>query len=201
MFSGAKLVSDFAGTADNCSCISREQIQAESSVRYLLHGETPQIFLKSLKEDHIFTDQAYISVIGKSAAGTKRLVTRYDFHIYPISNVAFETYGVGVTDQDCELKFQLAGQCFSIDLKKHDQDTGILYYRALCAVANAQARDGKCLNLLQENRKRLDIHLSDAASIAASLTAVETAAVHEATSVLDRFNPVSYAAVFQLYIK
>eukprot|EP01034_Spumella_vulgaris_P034266 gene34266-42254_t len=54
--------------------------------------------------------------------------------------------------------------------------------------------------MYRENRKHLDIHISDAATLAQSLAAVELSATHESSAILDRFNPVSYAAIFGQYI-
>jgi hypothetical protein len=153
MFSGSKIGADLAGTADNCTCVAREQFASELSSKYVLTGETIQIFLKSAKEDHLFTDQAYISVKGHTAGGMKRLIVRFDFHTWPITNVYFETSGVGLTDQDCELKFSIGGQNLSIDIRKQDLETGILYYRTLSAVAIAQSRAGKQLALYSGVKK------------------------------------------------
>lgn len=60
MFSGAaaKIGADFAGTADNCAVIARSAIPMDPSARFLLVGEIP------LLEEHIFTDQAYVSICG-----------------------------------------------------------------------------------------------------------------------------------------
>jgi hypothetical protein len=142
MFSTAKIGADLAGTADNCTCVAREQFGSELSSKYILEGEVIQILLQSAKEDHIFTDQAYISVKGRTAGGMKRTVIRFDYHNWPISNVYFETSGVGITDQDCELKLSIGGQNLSIDIRKQDLEMGILYYRTLSAVAIAQSRAG-----------------------------------------------------------
>ena len=54
---------------------------------------------------YIFTDKAFVAVFGEAAAGKKRLIRRWDFYDEYISEVVFETAGVGATDHDCELKF------------------------------------------------------------------------------------------------
>eukprot|EP01032_Pedospumella_encystans_P003924 gene3924-4640_t len=118
MFSvGTKIGASITGTADNCECIPREQINQQFSSKFLLDGEIPFIFLKSAKEDHIITDRAYIAVRGETAGGMKRITYRVDFQGYPLSNVMFESGGMGLTDQDCELKFTIANQNVSIDIR------------------------------------------------------------------------------------
>ena len=191
MFStGTKIGASLAGTADNCECVPRERIAQELSSKYLLNDETAFIFLKSAKEDHIITDRGYIAVRGQTAGGLKRIVYRADFHAYHLSNVMFETAGVGLTDQDCELKFSIAGQQVSIDIKKSELETGILYYRALTAVAVAQARQAQQLQLFTQLSARTVIQTAETAGPTLS----------NAIAALDALSPMSYASVLQAYI-
>lgn len=197
MMFGAKLAS-MAGTADNCECVPRAVMAKELSARYLLNDETPFVFLKSLKEDHIFTDRAYIAIRGQTAGGLKRIVYRADYYQYPISNVMIETAGMGITDQDCELKFTIAGQQVSIDIKKSDQDQAILYYRALSALAIAQARQAQQMALFTQINARTAIQVGDA-TVSGDQTR-NSQSFSSAVSVLDLLSPMSYATLLQGYI-
>ena len=199
MFSaGAKLGASMTGTADNCECIKRDQMNNELSARYLLNDETPFIFLKSPKEEHIFTDRAYISIKGQSAIGLKKSVFRADFNVYPISNVMFETAGMGVTDQDCELKFTIANTHVSIDIRKSEQDTGILYYRALTALAIAQTRQAQQMNLFTQISARTTIQIAEHTDSAAQNRNSQN--FSNAVSILDLLSPMSYGNVLEQYI-
>lgn len=189
---GKNLGASLVGTADNCACIPKELMPQQLSFKYLLNDEIPFIFLKSSKEDHIFTDRSYVAVRGETAGGLKRIIYRADYHMNPIRDVMFETAGMGITDQDCELKFTIGGQCISVDIKKSEQDTGILYYRALTALMIAQARHAQQLQLFQQITARTAIQTAehnDSATNAAS-----------AVAILDQMSPMSYANVLKGYI-
>eukprot|EP01032_Pedospumella_encystans_P027955 gene27955-31577_t len=189
-----KIGASITGSGDNCECVHRDQMAQQHSFKFLLHDETPFIYLKSVKEDHIFTDRAYISVRGESTMGQKKLTYRFDYFIHHISNVMFETAGMGVTDKDCELKFTIGGQGVSIDIRKSEQETGILYYRALTALANAQARETQQMNLFNQINSKITLSATE-------LTAVHNQTVANAQAALNQFAPTSYAQVLQVYIK
>lgn len=203
MFSGAAKigVGALTGTADNCECVPREKMESELSFQYLLHGEKPYIFLKSAKEDHIFTDQAYIAVRGQTAGGAKRLIVRADYSKYSISDVMLETGGMGLTDQDCELKFTIAHQAVSVDIKKSEQHTAILYYRALCSLAHAQARHAQHLMLFKDVSAKTTFQITDSGNgaVAGTLQAAQTANFENSSAILSSLLPLSYKSVFEQY--
>ncbi len=189
-----KIGASITGSGDNCECVPRDQMAQQHSAKFLLSDETPFIYLKSAKEDHIFTDRAYVAVRGESTVGQKKLTYRFDYFIHHISNVMFETAGMGVTDKDCELKFTIGGQGVSIDIRKSEQETGILYYRALTALANAQAREAQQMNMFNQFNAKI------------TLSASEQKTVHDQTmanaqAALNHFAPMSYAQVLQAYIR
>jgi hypothetical protein len=198
----AKIAASVTGTADNCQCVPRENIPHELSFKYVLNDETPFIFLKSAKGDTIFTDKSYISVQGESSMGTKRLVVRADYVQHRITNVMFETAGMGMTDQDCELKFSIGGGSMSVDIRKGDAETAILYYRALCAVANAQAHHANQLALFKELNRSVTFQLAsgDAAAVDAVLRTAVSSNLANSTEVLKCLAPASYKAIFEEYL-
>ena len=202
MFSGSKIAADLAGTADNCTCVPRESVHQELSSKYLLNGETAYIFLKSAKEDHIFTDQAYIVSKGNTAGGLKRTIYRVEYCDNPISNVMFETGGIGVTDQDCELKFTIASHNISIDIRKQDQELGVLYYRALSALAIEHSRKAKQFGLFKVFRNSVNLHVTEgAAGVKGVLDTIQASTLSDSLAAMDQLNAVSYLHVFEQYIR
>lgn len=201
MFSGAKIAADFAGTADNCTVVARSAIPHEASSRFLLNNEIPFVFLKSAKEEHIFTDQAYVSICGNSSVGTKRMVRRLDFFSYPISNVHFETSGVGMTDQDCELKFVMNNNHFSIDIKKAEMEAGIQIYRTLTALSNYQARNLSMLGAIGASMNHRNLHLTVGKDdLTSTLATLNSAAVTDVVNVYNLVIPLSYQHIFMQYL-
>lgn len=166
----------------------------------MLPLEIPFIFLKAPKEEHIFTDQAYISIIGETANSNKRLVSRFPYKTHPISDVEYETAGMGMTDRDCELKFR-AGTALhvSIDVVKAEITHVIHYFRVLNALAVAQTRNHNLYGLAKESFKKLEFkiegNLDPSVSEALTETFFKRAEMAEA-----RYNPESYEGVFRQFI-
>jgi hypothetical protein len=145
MFS--KLSADLTGSADVCSCIEPAKFHEQNSLTYLLAGERPFIVLVSGKEEHIFTDLAYISSKGTSSTISRRLVKRYDYFDHRISNVVFETAGLGISDRDVELKFTIGSEYISIDVWKKQAETLVKYYKVLVALSHQQRKNATMLEL------------------------------------------------------
>lgn len=202
MFSGgAKIGAEFAN-GDNCAFIPRSSIPEEPSAKYMINGEIPFVFMKSLKEDHIFTDQAYISIEGKSVNGQKRFVTRYNFFATPITNVYFETSGTGL-DTDCELKFAIGGQLISIDIKKAEVASGIQLYRALTALAMYQTRNNSMFEAVKSSINNKNIHLTvnkDDKELVTTMAALNASGVSEVVNLYNQFIPISYQHILNQYL-
>lgn len=194
MFS--KLGSDLVGTSDNCVCIPRSRfLQEERLVSTLIPGEIAFIYLKAPKEEHVITDRAYIVIQGESATGVKRLVTRFPFSEYPISNVRYETAGMGITDSDCELKFFIAGQSISIDVVKKELDIVKTYYKALVVLSEAQSRNARIFKIVTDAYQKMDVKLSETQDPGAAAAAFNHFLFAQAEQTADRYAPVSYAHV------
>ena len=132
---------DLAGSADVCHCIDPSKFASEPSLTFTLPSDTVYIYLKAGKEEFIFTDRALISLKGSSATSPKRLVTRYEYNSHPISGVQFETFGLGVTDRDCEIKFIIGNEHISIDVWKQEIETAKLYYKTLVELEHAVSKN------------------------------------------------------------
>jgi hypothetical protein len=145
MFKGA--LSDLKGTSDICKCIPKEGFNAEPVMEFLLPGEIPYILLKSKQEEHIFTNLGYLVFHGENATTTRRMMQRFDYFEHKIQNVLYETAGMGMTDRDVELKFQVGTKAVSIDIWKNEAQIAIKYYKSLVTLAHHQARNQTLLDL------------------------------------------------------
>lgn len=194
MFSSAsKLMGEAIGTSDDCTIVPRERIRQESAYnQYLVPSETPYILLKSTKREFFFTSHAYYMIQGEAAVGTKRMIHRFEYADYPISNVHFETAGMGVTDFDCEIKFHVAGQFISIDVKKSETDKAAVIFRTLCDLASVQARNAKHYRLSEIALGRSHYYHQ---GVDASLKTEQDFTFIQ--TMLERFNPQDYSAVFE----
>jgi len=192
MFS--KIGADLIGTADNCRCIPSDRFNSEDRIRStVLPIETPFIYLKAPKEEHIFTDRAYIQIIGETAASSKRLITRYEYSDYDLSEVKYETGGMGVTDLDCELKFKIGGGVVSIDVSKSDAEMLKLYYKALCVVSIAQARNARLMALSNQSFQKMTVNFSEQ-SVGLYFSQLHFVRCEETSR---RYSPESYCDAFR----
>lgn len=185
-----KVLSEVAGISDNCSVHFRDQALSHATfAHFLLPNEKPFILLKSLKAEYIFTNLAYIFSYGEAAAGKKRNINRYDYSLHKISNVSFETAGMSVTDQDCEIKFHLDGGEVSIDVKKPETELAIAVYRVLLQLSLEQQRDAEKMDLAKASLTQAHFHVDGEVQVNNHLLLVE--------QVITKFNPVSYLSLLE----
>ncbi|KAJ3027592.1 UNVERIFIED_CONTAM: hypothetical protein HDU68_003525 [Siphonaria sp. JEL0065] len=186
---------DLTGSADVCHCIPREKFQEDPLLSYLLPHETPYMMFKAAKETHLFTDLAYISIKGESAVSKKRFVDRIEFFEQIVSNVCFETAGMGVTDRDVELKFEMGSVAVSIDIWKAEVEAAKKLYRALLILSHEQAKNRELLHYATQALGRM-------APVAPSVTAESAGtanaqmAIATATAFHKHLSPHSYKHVF-----
>jgi hypothetical protein len=140
-------VFDIKFIADVCKCIAPPEFPKEPNAIYLLPGERIQMLLRSGKETHIFSNLAYVQIVGANASTGRRLVRRFDYVDSPISRVCYESAGMGMSDRDVELKFHIKGESISIDIWKSEAQTAIFFYKVLAAIENFQGRNELGLTL------------------------------------------------------
>ncbi|TMW58315.1 hypothetical protein Poli38472_011903 [Pythium oligandrum] len=128
------VVSDLTGGADICAPVT--DLASLQALAFLAPSEGALLALSSAKEEYTFTNEALVTVTGASAMSTKRTVQRYEYQTHHLHALRFET--CGVTDRDCELKFAMGRQEFSIDIAKAEQTTAQFYYRVLSELSRAQ---------------------------------------------------------------
>jgi hypothetical protein len=183
-----KLASDLSGSSDVCTCVSRDGYDKVDSLSYLQPHEVPFIVLKSGKEEHIFTDHAYVFSKGESATSTRRLISRYSYFEHRFTGVMFETAGMGMSDRDVELKFTIGGHFVSIDIWKKEIQTAIVYYKALCAIASVQAKNATMVSLAKD-------------AISKSNTGDVMQSIAWADAVAGRFAPENYGFIFAAFLQ
>jgi hypothetical protein len=72
-------------------------------------------------------------------------VRRFDFREHNVKDVSFET--VGMRDFDCCLKVAIGPAVVSIDIKREQQDAGIIVYKILSALSAFQEGEQRVFSL------------------------------------------------------
>ncbi|KAI8844282.1 hypothetical protein BJ741DRAFT_588012 [Chytriomyces cf. hyalinus JEL632] len=192
-------VKDALGTSDICNCLGRAKMSQDPILGYLLPHETAYIMFKSGKETHLFTDLAYVSIRGVSAGTSRRFVDRIEYTETPISDVCFETAGMGLSDRDVEFKFTMGNARISIDIWKNEIQTALAYYRAILIISHEQAKNRELMALSVNALSRLmpTSIVSGPSNEQSAGEAVALQAVKAASFLHRQFAPQSYKHVFE----
>ncbi len=129
------LSSELLGTSDIGKIISDKDFDKTESDDLIFREDHEKICLliKSKTDEYCFTNLALIHLDGASAISKKKLLKRYPYKHYMISDVLLET--AGTVDLDAEIKFKMGAIDFSIDIDK-TQFTALLgLYKALFVIA------------------------------------------------------------------
>lgn len=149
-----KIASDVLGISDIGSVVKPEDYNKVDSDDYVMHEEEEKIYflIKSKTDEYCFTNKALIHLDGTSAMSKKRMLYRYPYGNYKVSNVHLET--AGTVDLDVEIKFNIGEKAFSIDVhKKHIEELKDLY-KSLIKISEIQYENYKRLEFSQ---KSLDV--------------------------------------------
>lgn len=113
-----KLASDALGLSDIGKIIGPEDYDKTDADDYVRHEDNEKIYflIKTKVDEYCFTNIALIHIDGEKAISSKRLLKRYPYSRYQITDVFLET--AGKVDLDVEIKFSLGNQSFSIDVDK-----------------------------------------------------------------------------------
>lgn len=139
-----KLASEALGMSDIGVIVDPKDFGNVDADDYLFHEDGEKVFflIKSKKDEYCFTNLALIHVDGDSAVSSKRLIKRYEYASAALSDVVIET--AGKMDMDAELKFNIDGQHFSIDVKKSFIEKLKDIYKVLFAIEKRQKTDACC---------------------------------------------------------
>ncbi len=126
-----KFASDALGLSDIGKIIGPEDYDKTDADDYIRNEENEKIYflIKTKADEYCFTNTAFIHVDGEKAISSKRLLKRYPYSKYQMTDVFLET--AGKVDLDVEIKFSLGNQSFSIDVDKNQLAQLIDLYKAL----------------------------------------------------------------------
>ena len=157
---------------------------------YLIPGETAYVMLKSYKEEYIFTDTAFIAVIGNSTIGTKKHVRRYDYCEHRFTMVTLRTPGIASLDRDGTLHFHISGQEHVIDIKKEFFENVKPLYRCLILMQRTQNQNAYALDMQRNTMSKMVLQVNDPQHVG-------ELSMDIAHATIARYCPVSYANVWQ----
>lgn len=125
---------DALGLSDIGKIITPKDYDKVDADDYIMHEDGEKIFflIKSKTDEYCFTNFSFIHVDGTSAMSKKRLVKRYDYYKNRFSDVTIET--AGTIDLDCEIKFTINQEMFSIDVDKKAIEQLKDLYKALIRI-------------------------------------------------------------------
>src|SRR4051794_10643153 len=113
-----KLASDALGLSDIGKIIAPADYDKTDADDYVMHEDQEKIYflIKTKQDEYCFTNLALVHVDGESAVSSKRMLKRYPYAQYKISNVMLET--AGRMDLDVEIKFSIGSINFDIDVRR-----------------------------------------------------------------------------------
>lgn len=196
-----RLASEALGLSDIGVIVPPSDYSQVDADDYLFSEDGEKIFfiIKSKKDEYCFTNLALIHVDGDSAVSSKRMIRRFDWARSSVGSVFIET--AGTIDMDVELKFNLAGATFSIDVRKSFIEQVKDIYKALLTIQRLQTRDEAarenallCLTAVGSMFK-----LNDASPEVVSAHYISLLNTVNATQ-LEKLQRRDYAAVFEKYI-
>ena len=131
------MAADLMGTSDIGKIIEPQDYDKTDIDDYIFHEDNEKIFflIKAKTDEYCFTNTAFIHLDGTSAVSKKLTLNRYPYKHYQISRVLLET--AGTVDRDVELKFNLGGTSYSIDIEKSQIDKVRDLYKALFSISEA----------------------------------------------------------------
>lgn len=131
------MASDLMGTSDIGKIIEPIDYDKTDIDDYIFHEDNEKIFflIKAKTDEYCFTNTAFIHLDGTSAMSKKRTLYRYAYKHHQISQVLLET--AGTIDRDVEIKFNVGGNNFSIDIEKAQIEKVRDLYKALFSIGEA----------------------------------------------------------------
>lgn len=150
------MASDLMGTSDIGKIIDPKDYDKTDIDDYIFHEDHEKIFflIKAKTDEYCFTNTAFIHLDGTSAMSKKRTLLRYPYKHYQISQITLET--AGTVDRDVELKFNLGGMSYSIDIEKAQIDKVRDIYKALFSIGEACKDIERQMSTLQQTQQAVN---------------------------------------------
>ena len=199
-----KMASDALGLSDVGTIIAPADFNKADADDYVMHEDQEKIYflIKTKADEYCFTNLALIHVDGENAISSKRLLKRYPYTQYPVSNVMLET--AGKLDLDIEIKFTIGNINFSIDVKKSQIEQLKDLYKALIRIAEMTHENAIQMGYAREGLERAVQTLQHSKSEEASLTdtykGITEFTFEWLTSSYDKYHEKDFGAVFEKYI-
>ncbi|WP_088042962.1 PH domain-containing protein [Bacillus sp. EAC] len=199
-----KVAADMLGLSDVGSVIDPKNYDKVDSDDYVMHEDDEKVYflIKSKTDEYCFTNKALIHLDGTSAISKKRTLYRYNYYTHKISHVTLET--AGTIDLDVEIKFNLGGKEFSIDVhKKHIEELKDLY-KALLMIAEICHENEIALGFAKESIEIASATLSRVStnenSLVNSFKEINEATFEWLTKSREQYKVKDFGYVFEKYI-
>lgn len=171
-----KVAGDLSGTGNNAAFLTKEQLADEPSRVHLGPREKAYVWLKTNKDEYVFTNFGFVTIKG-STAGVKQNILRQDWRTHAVGDVAFETSG-GSMDKDCQLRFIIDRQSVTLDIKKEFQAQAIKFSHLLVALQRLQQRNAELMEMAGKILMSANpLNLADPAQVAATVMSASEALV------------------------
>ncbi|MEK5230395.1 PH domain-containing protein [Lysinibacillus sp. FSL K6-0232] len=199
-----KMAAEALGLSDIGVVVPKEDYDKTDADDFILHEIDEKIYflIKTKADEYCFTNRAIIHVDGESAMSKKRLLRRYDYSMYTITDVFLET--AGTIDLDVEIKFTIGNTPLSIDIHKRFIDEIKDLYKALHAISYEQKQNAYKLEVAERS---LNIASSSLGRIgnnnitpASSFKEVTRFANDWMIDHKSKYNKEDFAHIFNLYI-
>lgn len=199
-----KIAADALGLSDIGVVVPREDYDKTDVDDFILHEIDEKIYflIKTKADEYCFTNRAIIHVDGESAMSKKRLLRRYDYSMYTVTEVFLET--AGTIDLDVEIKFTIGNSPLSIDIHKRFIDDIKDLYKALHAISYEQKNNAyklevaeKSLNIASSSLGRIG---NDNISPASSFKEITSFANTWMIDHKDKYKKEDFSHIFDLYM-
>ena len=130
-----KMAADTLGLSDIGKIIAPADYDKTDADDYVMHEDQEKIYflIKTKQDEYCFTNLALVHVDGESAVSSKRMLKRYPYAQYKISNVMLET--AGRMDLDVEIKFSIGSINFDIDVRRDQLELLKDLYKSLVRIS------------------------------------------------------------------
>jgi hypothetical protein len=199
-----KLASEAFGLSDIGQIIPPQDYDKVDSDDYVFHEDNEKIYfvIKSKKDEYCFTNLALIHLDGDSALSSKRILKRYSYSSYSISNVLLET--AGTVDMDVEIKFVIGDTPFSIDVRKSQLEQLKDLYKALYKISDIKRHNNAYLKLADESievtKETLSRAMPQSAALSTQFDQINLSVFNWKKDKLDEYKVRDFGFVFEKYI-
>lgn len=199
-----KLASEAFGLSDIGQIIPPQDYDKVDSDDYVFHEDNEKIYfvIKSKKDEYCFTNLALIHLDGDSALSSKRVLKRYAYSSYSVSNVLLET--AGTVDMDVEIKFVIGDTPFSIDVRKSQLEQLKDLYKALYKISEIKKHNSAYLQLSNESievtKETLSHAMPQSAALSTQFDQINLSVFNWKKDKHDEYKVKDFGFVFEKYI-